>query len=93
MKEHIIFDLDGTLANDDHRLEYIENRLNDPEWIADWKKYFSLDKDKNRTREHAISLFPECRELLKRKCDHNRAESLLIAMYAADTYTNKISGE
>lgn len=37
MKENIICDLDGTLANDEHRAVHLH-----PEETRDWEKYFSL---------------------------------------------------
>ncbi len=37
---------------------------------------------KEAHRQRALELFPECREQLKRKADHNRADALLIAEYA-----------
>ena len=40
-KEAIIFDIDGTLANCDHRLHYLKKEK------KDWDKFFSeMDKDK-----------------------------------------------
>jgi crossover junction endodeoxyribonuclease RuvC len=48
---------------------------------AEWKRCFRLDGDKERSRARAIELFP-CADL-HRKADHNRAEALLLARYAA----------
>ncbi len=44
-----------------------------------WKAHYNLTSDKEEARQLAIKLFPEAGEMLKRKKDHNRAESLLIA--------------
>lgn len=47
-----------------------------------WKKFHGLigcDKDASRTL--AIQKYPQMREFLERKKDHNRAEALLIADY------------
>lgn len=38
--EYIICDIDGTLANIDHRLHYIKNINNDNEWRKDWNTFF-----------------------------------------------------
>ncbi len=48
-----------------------------------WKKEFGLiHTDKARSTQVAIQLFPQCAHELKRKKDHHRAESLLIAEFA-----------
>jgi crossover junction endodeoxyribonuclease RuvC len=44
-----------------------------------WKKVFDLDRDKDKSRVLAQSLFPG--EFFKRKKDHGRAEAALIAEY------------
>lgn len=41
-KEHIIFDLDGCLSDDSHRLHWIEETATTIKKDADWEKYFSL---------------------------------------------------
>jgi hypothetical protein len=47
-----------------------------------WKKMFGLvGPDKEQARVLAIQKFPGAAHLLKRKKDHQRAESLLIAYY------------
>lgn len=51
---------------------------------AQWKKKFSLGKDKERSRELAIRTFPTV-EGLSRKKDEGRAEALLLALYARET--------
>ena len=45
----------------------------------DWKRYFSLPKEKEHARALAISYYPQAP--LARVKDHNRAEALLIARY------------
>ena len=47
-----------------------------------WKRTFGLSKDKDASRLKAMELFPQLRDRLTRKKDHNRAEALLIAEYA-----------
>ena len=50
-----------------------------------WKKRFSLiKKDKDASRAEASRLFPQAD--LKYKKHHNRADALLIARYAWETY-------
>lgn len=46
-----------------------------------WKKHYGLSSDKTECLERARFMFPECLHHLKRKKDHNRAESLLICQY------------
>jgi hypothetical protein len=56
---------------------------------VEWKKAYHLIKSEGMTqrevkemsRQTALQLFPSAYELLKRKQDHNRAESLLIAEF------------
>lgn len=49
-----------------------------------WKSYFQLGKDKEASRQLAIDLFPdEAYYKLTRKKDHQRAEAMLIAWWAA----------
>ncbi len=48
---------------------------------ATWKKYFKISSDKEVARGLAINLCPEQYENFKRKKDHNRAESFLIARW------------
>lgn len=48
---------------------------------AKWKKSLGLTSDKEACRLRAIQLFP-CAPLA-RKCDHDRAEALLLGWYAA----------
>lgn len=54
MKEHIIFDLDGTLADDAHRLHYIT------QYDKDYPKYFSLCMH-DKPIWHIIGLFKACK--------------------------------
>jgi crossover junction endodeoxyribonuclease RuvC len=49
-----------------------------------WKRFWKLPgKDKEAARQKALQLFPDAHAALARKRDHNRAESLLIALYGA----------
>jgi len=50
-----------------------------------WKRHFELKgPDKEQSRLMALKLLPAAGDLLKLKKSHNRAESLLIALYGAD---------
>lgn len=51
---------------------------------AKWKKALKLSSDKNKSRELAIKIFPQLKENLKFKKDHDLAESLLIGYYAKE---------
>jgi crossover junction endodeoxyribonuclease RuvC len=47
-----------------------------------WKKHYGLrGKDKDKSRQLALRLFPSAAGLLRRKRDHQRAEAMLIANY------------
>ena len=48
-----------------------------------WKRHFSLDADKERSRALAIRFWPGA-GCFSRKKDHGRAEAALIARYAAE---------
>jgi len=49
-----------------------------------WKKAVGLrvKAEKDESRLHAIKLFPDMRDQLRLKKDHNKAEALLLAEYA-----------
>jgi crossover junction endodeoxyribonuclease RuvC len=47
-----------------------------------WKRVFGLKADKGESLEVARRLFPAAAGQIARKKDHNRAEALLLAMYA-----------
>jgi crossover junction endodeoxyribonuclease RuvC len=47
---------------------------------TEWKRHYRLDGDKERSRARSIELFPDAD--LHRKADHNRAEALLLALFA-----------
>jgi crossover junction endodeoxyribonuclease RuvC len=50
---------------------------------AVWKRAFHLHgKDKEGARQFALQRFPSAHALLARKKDHQRAESMLIALFA-----------
>lgn len=49
-----------------------------------WKKSLGLTSEKEHCRARAIELFQ--RAPLSRRCDHGRAEALLIAWYGLSTY-------
>lgn len=55
-----------------------------------WKKYFKLTSDKEIVRQRANDMYPAARPYLKRKKDHDRAEALLIAKYAAEIHRGKV---
>jgi crossover junction endodeoxyribonuclease RuvC len=47
-----------------------------------WKRHWHLPpKDKERSRQRALELFPAVHAFLQRKKDHGRAEAILIALY------------
>jgi hypothetical protein len=49
---------------------------------ATWKRSFKLrGKDKEAARQRARQLFPSGHVAFSRKCDHDRAEAALIALY------------
>lgn len=50
-----------------------------------WKNHFRLTgKAKEASRELVLRLYPDAREFLQRKSDHNRADAILIARYFID---------
>lgn len=53
-----------------------------------WKKESKIGKDKEKSRAIAIRMFPNC-DKLGRKKDHNRAESILIAVWARRIYNSR----
>jgi hypothetical protein len=49
-----------------------------------WKKFFHLHAgDKEGARQLALQRFPSAHALLARRKDHNRAEAMLIALFAS----------
>lgn len=51
-----------------------------------WKRWAGLSgPDKEQSRQLALQLVPEAAEWLGRKKDHNRAESVLLALYGRET--------
>ena len=53
-----------------------------------WKKDMGLGKDKETSRRKALQLFPDAAEMLKRKKDEGRAESLLLGLWYARRLQN-----
>lgn len=51
-----------------------------------WKKHFSLDADKEKSRAMALRLWPARAESFERKKDHGRAEAALLARWGAETW-------
>ena len=49
-----------------------------------WKKHFTLDADKEKSRALALRKWPARSELFGLKKHHGRAEAALLAAYAAD---------
>lgn len=47
-----------------------------------WKRHFGLDAEKGKALELARKLFPELEHELRLAKHHNRAESLLVGMWA-----------
>lgn len=48
-----------------------------------WKRHFSMTSDKDKCRLFAMDVFGDWKASFKRKMDHGRAESALIALYGA----------
>jgi hypothetical protein len=46
-----------------------------------WKRHFSLNSEKEKSRALALQTWPSRADLFKRKKDENRAEAALIALY------------
>ena len=53
---------------------------------AEWKKALKLTSSKEQCRASAIRRWPAAAPLLKRVMDHNRAESLLLALYGHERF-------
>jgi hypothetical protein len=53
-----------------------------------WKKFYSLDSDKEKSRAKAIQLFPHNADRLTLKKHEGRAEAALLAKYGAENYWN-----
>lgn len=51
-----------------------------------WKKAMGCGPGKEGGRQRALELFPELKDQLKRKGDHDRADALLLAEYARKMY-------
>lgn len=51
-----------------------------------WKRWAGLKgPDKEQSRQKALAMMPAAAPWLTRKKDHNRAEAILLALYALDT--------
>jgi crossover junction endodeoxyribonuclease RuvC len=48
-----------------------------------WKKHFSLSSEKEKSRQRALQLWPDCAEHFSKKKHEGRAEAALIALYGA----------
>lgn len=58
-----------------------------------WKRNMGLTgKGKEGSRELAMRLFPELREELRRKKDHDRSESLLLVEWVRRTFSKEVGG-
>lgn len=59
----------------------------EPRLVApnDWKKFYGLGKDKGESIDLAVSLYPDAKQPLARKKDHNRAEAILLAHWLIKT--------
>jgi crossover junction endodeoxyribonuclease RuvC len=49
-----------------------------------WKRAFHLNADKEASRQLAIQLFPQAHDQLNLKRHHQRAEAMLVALFAAN---------
>lgn len=52
-----------------------------------WKKFYALDSDKGRALRLARELYPSLEGALRRACDHNRAEAVLLARFGLQKLT------
>ena len=58
-----------------------------------WKKWHNLvGPDKEQGRQLALKLYPQMGELLRRKMDHNRADAILVASWAASHWRGLEAG-
>lgn len=61
---------------------------------AKWKKHFSLNADKEKSRALALQTWPVCGDAFSRVKDDGRAEAALLARYAADVaFVNLVQRE
>lgn len=51
---------------------------------TEWKKHFRLDKDKEKSRQKAMEMWPRRIHAIQRKMDHDRAEAALMARFGLD---------
>ena len=56
---------------------------------VDWKHFFDLSPDKDRTRAKALQLWPARRDLFGRRRHRARAEAALAARYLAERIVNE----
>lgn len=56
-----------------------------------WKKSMQVTAAKDSSRHKASQLLPEHAELWKRAMDHNRAEAVLIALYAERIHRQRMA--
>jgi hypothetical protein len=55
-----------------------------------WKRVMGVGKDKEQARLRAMQLYPDAD--LRRRKDHNRAESILLAVYGRRVHTGAVKG-
>ena len=53
---------------------------------ASWKRFHHLGSDKEQSRQRVLELFPASHALFARKCDHQRSEAVLIALFGGHQY-------
>lgn len=61
-KKYVVCDIDGTIADATHRLHYVQNVNNDPDWKKNWQKFFA-ECYKDRLRLDVSKILGEYREM------------------------------
>ena len=46
-----------------------------------WKRFHHLGSDKEQSRQRVLELFPASHALFARKCDHQKSEAVLLALF------------
>ncbi len=54
----------------------------------DWQKFHHIGPSPDAARQRAVQLYPNLAPMLARKCDHHRADALLIGAYGLNQLVN-----
>jgi hypothetical protein len=54
----------------------------------EWQRYHRVGAASDAARQRAVQLYPDLAPRLSRKCDHDRADALLIAHYGRHRLAN-----